>query len=141
MSDDIFHTEDSVVEAGLKRFAADQPIVMVNLLHYREVADYGEGSEVTRCSGREAYYQRYAPPIIEVIRRLGGGLVSFAHVGMPISAAPGEHWDDVMLIEYPSFKAVAELLATSEYERQLVHRIAALADTRVFATVPGTEIR
>ncbi|BDD66231.1 hypothetical protein Sj15T_12520 [Sphingobium sp. TA15] len=41
MSDDIFHTEDSVVEAGLKRFAADQPIVMVNLLHYREVADYG----------------------------------------------------------------------------------------------------
>lgn len=103
--------------------------------------DYGEGSEFTRCSGREAYYQRYAPPIIEVIRRLGGGLVSFAHVGMPISAAPGEHWDDVMLIEYPSFKAVAELLATSEYERQLVHRIAALADTRVFATVPGTEIR
>lgn len=48
MSDDIFHTEDSVVEAGLKRFAADQPIVMVNLLHYREVADYGVFQDLHR---------------------------------------------------------------------------------------------
>lgn len=37
---------------------ADTPIFMVNLLRYREQADYGDRPTAAPCSGREAYFQR-----------------------------------------------------------------------------------
>ena len=36
----------------------DAPVVMINLLRYREQAAYAEGFAAEPCSGREAY-QRY----------------------------------------------------------------------------------
>jgi hypothetical protein len=46
----------------LQQFVADandeSPIVMINLLRYRDRAEYPKGSEALPCSGREAY-QRY----------------------------------------------------------------------------------
>ncbi len=39
----------------------NMPLVMLNLLHYKEQADYGDRTEFGPCSGREAYYQRYVP--------------------------------------------------------------------------------
>ena len=133
-------TDMSVIEAGLRQFPADQPLLMVNLLRYRDWADYGPDSDAAPSSGRDAYYQRYAAPTFGIIRRLGGRVFSFSHVQIPIFAPAGENWDDVLLVEYPTFAAVGQLLADPEYQIHVVHRIAALADTRVFATLRGTEI-
>lgn len=44
----------------------DVPIFMLNLLRYKEHADYGERADTAPCSGREAYYQRYVPAFNKV---------------------------------------------------------------------------
>jgi len=133
-------TDMSVIEAGLQQFPADQSLLMVNLLRYRATADYAAGGDGAPCSGREAYYQRYAAPTFDIIRRLGGRVFSFSHVQIPIFAPKGENWDDVLLVEYPSFAALKDLVTDPGYQALVVHRMAALADTRVFATTRGTEI-
>jgi hypothetical protein len=50
------------------------PIVMINLLHYRDCAEYPPGSEVEPCSGREAY-QRYAAAVTPMVVAVGGRIL------------------------------------------------------------------
>ncbi len=54
----------------LQQFAADandeSPIVMINLLRYRDRAEYPKGSDAPPCSGREAY-QRYGALVVPSI--------------------------------------------------------------------------
>jgi len=42
------------------------PFVMLNLLRYNKEADYGDRTEFGRCSGREAYFERYVPAFAQV---------------------------------------------------------------------------
>lgn len=128
------------LQAAVARVAADSPIVMVNLLRYRARADYGGRHDIAPCSGREAYYQRYSVPTFEVIRRLGGRVFWFGNVQVPLFAPADEKWDDVLLVEYPSFATVLTLVADPEYQANVFHRTAALLDTRVMATTTATGI-
>lgn len=45
------------------------PVIMLNLIRYKEQADYGDRAEFAPCSGREAYYQRYAPAFAKIAER------------------------------------------------------------------------
>lgn len=56
------------VLAAAAAIPKDQPVIMINLLRFRDSADYGQRSDISPCSGREAYYERYAPvasPLVE----------------------------------------------------------------------------
>ncbi|MCK9284108.1 MAG: hypothetical protein M0P39_07480 [Rhodocyclaceae bacterium] len=129
---------NALLEA-IKDIPANSPIVMVNLLRYRDQADYGNRS-MPPCSGRVAYYQRYAVPTFEAIRNLGGRVLWFGHVQVPLFAPQDERWDDVLLVEYPSFACVLSLVNNPLYQVSEVHRTAALLDTRVMATTTAHEI-
>lgn len=50
------------LDAANRIVPADTPVMMINLLRYRDQADYGDRTDVTPCSGREAY-RRYAPTL------------------------------------------------------------------------------
>ena len=52
----------------------DSPIVMMNLLRYRERAVYPDGFEAEPSTGREAY-QRYAAVALQRIASVGGRVV------------------------------------------------------------------
>jgi uncharacterized protein (DUF1330 family) len=120
----------------LAAFLAQQdegPVVMINLLRYRERAAYPEGSGFEPCSGREAY-ARYGEAVREHLDAVGGRPIWLGSVVGTVIAPEGETWDDAILVEYPSRKAFLEMVARPAYQAIAVHRSAALADSRLIAT-------
>ena len=113
----------------IQAFAAQtddtSPFIMLNLLRYREQADYVDVPGELACSGKEAY-QRYA------------GTVCFAGAAQTVVIGPeGEQWDDVFLIQYPSRQAFFDMLSSEQYRAIGYHRTAALDDSRLVAIAPG----
>lgn len=114
---------------------ADTPIIMVNLLKFKVRAVYPDGT--SDCSGREAY-DRYSVVASQKVAEIGGRLFWLGEVQGALIAPPGEVWDKVMLVQYPSIQAFKEMLAMPDYHASTVHREAALEDSRLIATVKPT---
>ena len=127
--------------AQLQRFRQDVtlpgPIVMINLLRYREQANYPPGFDATPCSGREAY-QRYAAVALHKVAGVGGKLVWMGTVKGAVIAPEGEEWDDALLVYYPSRQAFLDMVSQPDYQAAAGHRTAALADSRLLMTEPMT---
>lgn len=115
---------------------ADTPIVMLNLLRFRERAQYPAGGDHAACSGAEAYarYSAHAGPA--VLAAGGEVLYAGAAVAYPV-AAPDERWDEVLLVRYPSIGAFFTMVMAPDYQAQSVHRTAALEEARLICTVPA----
>ena len=127
--------EANAVQAAAGVIPEGVSIVMLNMLRFREQADYGDRSDVAPCSGREAFFQRYSP-IVRQIMDGGSRVVWVGNVLARVVAPADEQWDDVALVEYPDFAAFRRL---TEHPRYLAeasfHRTAALEDSRLIAMV------
>lgn len=119
----------------LAKIPKDQPIIMINLLKFREQARYPDGS--IACSGREAY-QAYTKIASKTLAEIGGELFWRGPVHGCLIAPEWETWDEAMLIKYPSIEAFEKMVAMPEYQQGVVHRTAALEDSRLIATLAGT---
>ncbi len=113
----------------------ESPIVMINLLRYRDRAEYPKGSDETPCSGEEAY-QRYAALVLPMVGEVGGKVVWRGNVKHVVIGPAGEEWDEALLVQYSSRRAFLTMVNRPDYLRAAVHRSAALADSRLIATVP-----
>ncbi len=114
--------------------ASDEtPIVMINLLKYRDHADYPPGSGAEPCSGREAY-QRYGARVTPMLAECGGKILWLGNVQRTVIGPEGEPWDDAILVQYPSRKAFLAMVSRPDYRKAATHRTAALADSRLIAT-------
>jgi len=121
---------------SLSEVPEDVPIVMLNLLRYKEHADYGDRTDVAPCSGREAYFQRYAQIIAPLMAADGARLFWAGKVLAYVIAPADELWDDVALVEYPSVAAFRRLIGNPTYQSEAAfHRTAALEDSRLIALV------
>lgn len=102
----------------LKRFLAEDPggpVVMLNLLRFAE--------------GGRASYAQYAEKLATVILRRYGGEVVYAGNGTdPLVAEPGQSWDAVLLVRYPSREAFSQMVADPEYQQVTALRTAALTE-------------
>jgi hypothetical protein len=105
----------------------DGPIYMLNLMAYREQADYGETGEPT-ISGREAD-DRYAPT--DVLAEIGAAVVFFGDV-----EAGSEPWDRVAVVRYPSRRSFIEMQSRKDFQDKHVHKEAGMARTIVMGTLP-----
>ena len=124
------------VDAAERALAADTPVMMVNLLRYREQAQY-DGGTLPPCSGREAYFQRYVPTFAAVTQGQGISAEWVGAVHAALVAPGGEAWDDVAIVRYPSVAAFRAMIESDAYRNQAApHRLAALADWRLLATTP-----
>jgi uncharacterized protein (DUF1330 family) len=123
-------------EALLDGFPDDQPVVMINLLRYRERAAYPDDSAVDACSGREAY-RRYGQGSIGFIAAVGGQVIWQGTPQALIVGPSSERWDKVLLVRYPSKRAFLEMVGNPGYQALVFHRTAALEDSRLIATVPS----
>lgn len=109
----------------LMAIKSEAPIVMLNLLKFREKAEYPDGRK-SDLSGREAY-MLYGAPMQKLVQREGG---RFIFSGQILSLAIGvveEMWDVVALMEYPSAAAFARIASSPEVAEIGVHRAAGLA--------------
>jgi len=99
------------------------PFVMVNLLKFRDVADYPDGEQV---SGRDAY-MRYGEKVRLLVESLGGRMIfSGAVTGLMLGEVE-ELWDAVALMEYPSRAAFWKMTQMPEFHEIEGHRKAGLA--------------
>lgn len=111
------------------------PVYMVNLVRYRSEAAYETESTLPPCSGREAYFQRYAPAFNRVAQGEDYGLFWVGHVHGVLVGTDGEAWDDIVIVRYASFTVLRSILESPAYAEQAEpHRIAALADWKFIVT-------
>ena len=96
---------------------------MVNLLKFKENADYESGEQV---SGREAY-MRYGAKVRLIVESLGGRMVYSGAVAGLMVGVVEDLWDAVALMEYPSRAAFMQMVQMPEYHEIEVHRKAGLA--------------
>lgn len=108
----------------------DDPLVMLNLLRFREQAQYAPDFEAEPCSGEQAY-ARYAEGALAAIGRVGGRPLWFGTVGEVVIGPAGEEWDQAFLIHYPSRAKFIEMTSDPSYLAIVPHRSAALADSRL----------
>lgn len=54
------------VLAAEKLIPENTPFLMLNLLRYKERADYGAGQDQPQLTGQEVYLQRYVPAFVEL---------------------------------------------------------------------------
>ena len=109
------------------------PIFMVNLLKFKERAEYEDGRE-TPLSGREAY-ALYAAEVATVITQVGGKLIFGANVERLMLGEVEELWDQVAIAMYPTRTAMFEMIQLPEYAEISVHRNAGLAGQLNIETV------
>ncbi|MBH1970142.1 DUF1330 domain-containing protein [Moraxellaceae bacterium AER2_44_116] len=121
---------------AIKRFTQEavdnKAIVMVNVLRFKEFADYGDGV-VKNLSGREAY-ARYSKSVMPLLWEVGGQVLWRGDVRSTFIAPNDEQWDEVLLVQYPNRQAFIRMISSSAYQETMLHRTAAVADSRLIET-------
>ena len=108
-------------------------VVMLNLLRFREVADYSASPELkpeVPVSGAEAY-DRYIAHTLPYLRRSGGDLLFMGEGGRLLIGPEGERWDRMLLVRQKSVEAFMAFATDEGYLAGIGHRTAAVADTRL----------
>jgi uncharacterized protein (DUF1330 family) len=103
----------------------DGPFIMVNLLKFKDEAEYADGSDAN-LSGRKAY-MRYGAEVQKCIADVGARSVSSGLVAGLMLGEVEDLWDMVALVEYPSLEAMKKMVMSPEYQAIAVHRKAGLA--------------
>jgi uncharacterized protein (DUF1330 family) len=111
------------VSALLADDSADR-VVMLNLLKFREKAEYPDG-RASDLTGREAY-NLYGTAMQTIVENNGGRVVFGGDIGSVVIGEVGELWDTCVLVEYPSAAAFATLVASPEVLEASIHRAAGL---------------
>jgi uncharacterized protein (DUF1330 family) len=124
--------------AALEALPPERPIIMLNLLRFREQAVYPESRPETPCSGREAY-RRYSATAVKTLASVGGKLVLGGTAGTPVIAPADERWDQVLLVRYPAVAAFLRMMAMPDYQAAVHHRLAALEDSRLIPILTDEE--
>ena len=100
------------------------PIKMLNLLKFKEHAEYSDGRE-TNLSGFEAYLI-YSKETQEHLKKVGGKLVFSGPVSRLMIGEVDELWDAVGIAEYPNRAAMLKMITDSAYLKSSEHREAGL---------------
>ena len=101
----------------------DGPVVMLNLLRFAPGG--GQASYMSYVSENSAVWQRY------------GAEVLYAGVGHPaLVADPGQQWDAVAIVRYPSRRAFLEMVRDPEYLANEHLRTKALTESVLQPTTP-----
>jgi uncharacterized protein (DUF1330 family) len=103
------------------------PIVMINLLKFRETASNGKESG-------EAAYTRYMINVAPLLEKAGGRLVWMGAVKQVFIGAETDCWDRVMLVEYPSRQAFLNMISAPEYQEAYKYREAGLETSALLVT-------
>jgi len=109
----------------------DEPVWMVNLMKYRDVADYADG-RVTTISGREAD-DLYTPR--ESLAAVGAEIVFAGEVEQQL-LGDAPTWDRVGVVRYPTRRSFVEMQSRPDFQRQHVHKDAGMAETIVIGCQP-----
>lgn len=115
----------------------DGPIFMVNLLTFKDRAEYEDGRE-TDLTGREAY-ELYGQAVSELLPEYGGAIVFAGDVTFLALGQVEELWDEIAIARYPDRAAMLAMTSSEAWQAAAVHRTAGLAGQLNIETV-GTQL-
>jgi uncharacterized protein (DUF1330 family) len=119
--------------AALAAIQREGPVHMLNLVRFRERAEYPDGRSL---SGAEAYraYSRAASPAFQ---RVGASQLWLASHELTLIGPAHERWDAVFVAAYPSGQAFLAMLQDPSYREAFKHRTAAVLDSRLIRLQPA----
>jgi uncharacterized protein (DUF1330 family) len=114
---------------NLEAIAPDGPVIMVNLMRFRERSLDGDGS------GWDAYL-RYSALTVPMIKSRGGTLLWTGNArAVALGSENGNQWDYVALVYYPSVAAFIDMMTSDDYEKRSdPHRRNGCAEHVIIAT-------
>jgi len=110
---------------GFFEKGAEGPIYMLNLLKFKEKAEYADGRQ-TDLTGAEAY-GLYGDAVSECLIKVGGMPMFSANVERLMLGEVAELWDRVAIALYPSRQAMMDMMQDKQYQVIAEHRTAGLA--------------
>ena len=123
---------------AFKALNRDEPCEMLNLVRLRDRATYPQGHALhgAGLSGAEAYalYGRESGP---VLARVGGSILWRGDWRCGLIGPAGERWDHVFVARYPSAHAFMAMVKDPDYAPAVVHRQAAVEDSRLIRCAPA----
>jgi uncharacterized protein (DUF1330 family) len=94
----------------LEELKGQGPVVMLNLMRFRDQSLDGDGS------GWDAYL-RYSALTVPMIKARGGTLLWTGDAkAIALGEADGKQWDYVALVYYPSVEAFIDMMTSADYE-------------------------
>ncbi len=112
----------------------DGPFWALNLMKYREVAEYTDGRATTR-SGRDAD-DEYVPR--DSLHAIGAMIAFAADIDDQAGAEP--RWDRIGIVRYPSRVAFLEMQQRDDFKDKHVHKDAGMACTIVMSCLPISRV-
>ena len=109
----------------------DGPVWMVNLMKYREVADYADGRE-SAISGRDAD-DAYSP--LDSLAAVGAAPVFFGDVDQQL-LGDATTWDRIGVVKYPTRKAFIDMQSLPSFQKSHHHKDAGMESTIVMGSQP-----
>lgn len=109
------------------------PIVMLNLLRFRDVADYSNHPDLAPSepiSGRAAY-ERYAAHAMPFLTEAGGDVLFRGDSGAYLIGPQDAHWDLTLLVRHKSAQLFLAFATDKGYLAGVGHRTASLLDSRL----------
>lgn len=110
-----------------KTLPRETPIMMLNLIRLRDQAHYPDGRSAT---GAQAY-RSYGEKSESIFKQVGGEII---WRGKPESVLIGpldEEWDIAFIARYPNAGAFLAMITDADYKQVVVHRQAAVLDSRL----------
>jgi uncharacterized protein (DUF1330 family) len=96
--------------SGLEQMDHQGPVVMVNLMRFRERSLDGDGS------GWDAYL-RYSALTVPMIKARGGTLLWTGDAkAVALGVETGNQWDYLALVYYPTVAAFIDMMTSADYE-------------------------
>jgi uncharacterized protein (DUF1330 family) len=120
---EVYPTDPAQLEALFEK-GPTGPIFMVNLLKFKDKAEYEDGRPTT-LSGREAY-NIYGRAVTELLPAFGGRAVFAADVTFLSLGRADELWDEIAIAAYPERGAMVRMSMSPEWREISVHRTAGL---------------
>jgi uncharacterized protein (DUF1330 family) len=117
---------EQFAELATAASADDGPVVMLNLLKFKDTATSGGTGA--------ASYNRYGDSVTRMVEERGGRILWSGRVDQVLigeEAANG--WDAIALVQYPSRQAFLDMVSDDTYLKSHEHREGGLADTVLLA--------
>ena len=114
------------------------PVVMLNLLRFRKVADYSSAphlAPVAPISGAAAF-QRYIDHALPHLHASGGDVAFLGEGGAWLIGPTDERWDLATLVRQHSVAAFLAFASNEAYLAGMGHRTAAVEDSRLLPLAP-----
>ena len=115
---------------AFKALPRDHPIMMLNMLLFRDKAVYEDGREATGAEAYEAYGRDSTP----IFQRVGGEIIWRGIPEVMLTGPFEKQWDLMFIARYPTAGAFLEMVTDPDYQQAVKHRTAGVLDSRLIRT-------